>query len=107
MSEPVSIEKLFGAFVNQGTIEEAAAWMASLAKGDCELADEFDRVLTCSIEASARGETSVVEAVNRSGYRVNTPQEACEYCVELLNAYRRFAVETPNRSFKRTPDGAA
>lgn len=74
--------------MNQGTIEEAAVWMASLAKVHPELAIEFDRVLVHSIEAAAQGDASVMAAVNLSGYRASTDREAGQYCTDLLNAYQ-------------------
>ncbi len=90
MSNPVSLEQLFGAFVNQGTLEEAAAWMASLSKSHPALAIEFDEVLTRSIEAATRGERWVVDGVNCSGYQAQSPEEARELCADLLKAYEAF-----------------
>lgn len=87
MSTPITLEQLFGAFVNQGTIEEAAAWMSGLAISHPDLSIEFDDVLRRSIEAAGQGERWVIEAVNLSGYRVQSASEARELCVDLLNAY--------------------
>ena len=89
MTRPESIENIFAAFVNQGTLEEAAAWMSSVARAHSGLHDEFKAALSGGIAAAERGDMSVVEAVNMSGYRVSTAAEAGEYCSELLVLYER------------------
>ena len=73
--------------MNQGTLEEAAAWMADLTRSYPELHSEFLSALRGGILAAQNGDASVVEAVNRSGYRVSTALEAGECCMELLSLY--------------------
>jgi alkanesulfonate monooxygenase SsuD/methylene tetrahydromethanopterin reductase-like flavin-dependent oxidoreductase (luciferase family) len=88
MPQPVSLEQLFGAFVNQGTLEEAAEMMASLAVQHPELEAAFCEALDAGAEAAARDEESVVLAVNKSGYQVVTTYEAGQYCSELLQLFQ-------------------
>lgn len=88
MPQPVSLEQLFGAFVNQGTLEEAAEMMARLAVQYPEMGAEFCGALNAGVEAAARNDESVVLAVNRSGYHVVTTYEAGQYCSELLQLFQ-------------------
>lgn len=88
MARPQTLENLFGAFVNQGTLEEAALLMAELSKAEPGLRGEFESCLNNGVALAASGCKSVVEAVNRSGYRVATLSEAGDYCAELLSLYR-------------------
>jgi hypothetical protein len=80
----MSLERIFGAIVRQGTLEEAAEEMASLAASYSEMKAEFTGLLAAAINAAALGDSSVVKAVNRSGYQVASPEEAGQYCSELL-----------------------
>lgn len=90
-----TIENIFGAFVNQGSLEEAANWMADLAREDPVLAAEISECLNSGITLGRRGSQAVVDAVNRSGYRATSPQEAGEYCAELLSLYEAVRRAVP------------
>ena len=89
MAHPQTLENVFGAFVNQSTLDEAARWMASLARSDEGLKKEFADCLTHGIRLAEAGSLSVVAAVNRSGYQVSSPQEAKELCGELLSLFQQ------------------
>ncbi len=84
MPQPESLENIFGAIVSQGTLEEAALWMAELAHDDPQIAHELECCLEQGIERASSGDKSVNEAINRSGYRVNNTNDAATYCRELL-----------------------
>lgn len=84
MPTPVTLDQIFGAFVNQGTLEEAARWMARLGAKDALLADEVRRVLEDGIARAKAGDAQVMASVNKSGYRVSDTDEARTYCAELL-----------------------
>lgn len=84
LPQPESLENIFGAIVNQGTLEEAALWMAELAQDDPQIAHEFARCLEQGIEQALSGDKTAKEAINMSGYRVNNTNEAATYCRELL-----------------------
>lgn len=88
MPQPVSLEQLFGAFVNQGTLEEAAKMMAELAVQHPEMEAEFYEALSAGVEAAARNDETTVLAVNKSGYTVVTTYEAGQYCSELLKLFQ-------------------
>jgi hypothetical protein len=98
MPQPVSLEQLFGAFVNQGTLEEAAEMMVTLAARYPEIEFEFYEALSSGITAAARNDESVVLAVNMSGYRVRTAHEAGELCSELLQLFQ--ALHKPSGSMQ-------
>jgi hypothetical protein len=89
MPTPVSLDQIFGAFVNQGTLEEAAYWMAGLAAKDAVLAAEIRRALEDGIARAKAGEAQVAASVNKSGYRASNVDEAGEYCAELLVLFER------------------
>ena len=89
MAQPQTLENIFGAFVNQSTLEEAAVWMADLSRSDEVFKREIGECLTNGINLGASGSSSVVAAVNRSGYQVSSPQEAKELCAELLLLFER------------------
>jgi hypothetical protein len=88
MSE--TVDNIFASYVNQGTLEEAATWMAKLTRSHPELAEEFISALQQGVAAAAKGDGSVVKAVNAGGHRVSTAKEAGERCLELLTLYSRL-----------------
>ena len=90
MHEPVSLEQLFCAFVNQGTLEEAAEMMVGLVESYPEMENEFIKVLQDGVNAASHAHEAVVSAVNKSGYRAATAQEAGEYCAELLRLFQEM-----------------
>jgi len=95
MPHPATLEDIFGAFVNQGTLEEAALWMAELAEEDPVFAKEIVTCLITGVEQGTIGDQSVVIAVNRSGYRVSSPIEAAQYCQKLLELFHGKISATP------------
>lgn len=84
MPQPETLENIFGAFVNQGTLEDAALWLAELGNSDPQFAKEVVSCLTRGVELGFKGEQSVVSAVNHSGYQVSSPRNAALCCQELL-----------------------
>lgn len=94
MPGPVTLDQIFGAFVSQSTLEEAAAWMAALSQTHSELHDEFLSALRSGCEEGGAGPAAVVHAVNQSGYRAGDVEEARRYCSELMTLYeaRRAAL---------------
>lgn len=84
MTKPQTLDNIFGAFVGQDTLEEAANEMAAAAGAYPELASEFRDLLGSAASSGAQPDASVQTAVNCSGYRVSTPAEAAELCGELL-----------------------
>lgn len=89
MPQPESLENIFGAIVNQETLEEAALWMAELARDDLHIAQEFEHCLKRGMAQASSGNSAVIEAINLSGYRINNTDEAASYCRELLLLYRQ------------------
>lgn len=85
-----TLGNIFASYVNQGTLEEAAAWMASLTRNHPELAEEFIAALQNGIAAASKGDRSVIEAVNGGGHQVATSAEAGERCLQLLGAYSKL-----------------
>lgn len=85
-----TLDNIFASYVNQGTLEEAATWMAQLTRHHPELAEEFISALQHGVAAAAKGDRSVIEAVNASGSRVSTAREAGECCLALLTLYSRL-----------------
>ena len=90
-----TLDNIFGAYVNQGTLEAAATWMANLTKNHPELAEEFITALQKGMNAAAKGDKSVIKAVNNSGYQASTPEEAGEYCLKLLSLYSKLLRQQP------------
>jgi hypothetical protein len=87
MPSPETLENIFGAFVNQSTLEEAASWMAELTAQHPSLADEITTSLMLGCAGKSDTGISVLEAVSRSGYRPNSTEEAVALCKELLRLY--------------------
>jgi hypothetical protein len=90
-----TLDNIFASYVNQGTLEEAAAWMATLTRNHPELAEDFITALQKGITAASKGDRSVVEAVNAGGHRVSTTKEAGERCLELLALYSKLLRKQP------------
>ena len=85
-----TLDNIFASYVNQGTLEEAATWMANLTRNHPELAEEFIAALQKGIAAASKGDATVIKAVNAGGHRVSTAAEAGEHCLELLGLYSRL-----------------
>lgn len=85
-----TLDHIFASYVNQGTLEEAATWMANLTRNHPELAEEFIGALQRGIAAASKGDASVIKAVNAGGRRVATTAEAGEHCLKLLGFYSRL-----------------
>jgi len=90
-----SLNNIFSSYVNQGTLEEAATWMAKLTRHHPELAEEFISALQHGVAAAAKGDRSVIEAVNAGGSRASSAAEAGECCLALLTAYSRLLRQQP------------
>jgi hypothetical protein len=91
-----SLDNIFAAYVNQGTLEEAATWMANLTRNHPELAEGFIAALQQGMAAAAKGDASVVKAVNAGGLQVTTAREAGERCLELLTLYSNLLRNSSN-----------
>jgi hypothetical protein len=87
MPQPITLDQIFGAFVRQDSLEEAAFDMAALARRHPELLEEIGAALRQAIHSNAGDEPSVVDAVHCSGYYVADAAEAKKYCVELLELF--------------------
>ena len=85
-----TLDNIFASYVNEGTLDEAAAWMASLTKSHPELAGDFISALQNGIAAASKGDRAVVKAVNAGGYQVSTTDEAGKRCLELLTLYSKL-----------------
>lgn len=79
--------QIFGAYVRQGTLEDAAAEMAENGRAYPELAASYATALAAGIAAVRAGDTTICEAVNKSGYRADTAEEAEELLSELRRLY--------------------
>ena len=90
-----TLDNIFASYVNQGTLEEAATWMATLTRNHPELAEDFIAALQKGITAASKGDRSVVEAVNAGGHQVSTTKEAGERCLELLALYSKLLRKQP------------
>ncbi len=86
MPTKITLKQVWGAFVNQSTLEDAADWMADLARDDHFIRAE---IFECLIGAEAWGGdlSELVSAVNCSGYKVGSIQEAKDMCAELLRLF--------------------
>jgi hypothetical protein len=85
-----TLDNIFASYVNQGTLEEAATWMANLTRNHPELAEEFIAALQKGIAAASKGDASVIKAVNAGDHRVSTSAEAGEHCLKLLGFYSKL-----------------
>ncbi|BAU49384.1 hypothetical protein SVA_2836 [Sulfurifustis variabilis] len=85
-----TLDNIFGAYVNQGTLEDAATWMANLTRHHPELAEEFITALQKGMAAASKGDRSVIKAVNAGGEQVSTAEEAGARCLELLTLYSKL-----------------
>jgi hypothetical protein len=84
-----TLDNIFASYVNQGTLEDAATWMANLTRNHPELAEEFIAALQTGMVAASKGDSSVIKAVNMGGTQVLTAKEAGERCLELLGLYSK------------------
>lgn len=89
MPEPETLENIFGAYVNQETLEQAALWMAANAESDAGYRAEVLEALTAGHRRGQAGDSSVMQAVNRSGYQVQNADEAAELIFELRALFEK------------------
>src|SRR3990172_3044854 len=85
-----TLDNIFASYANQGTLEDAATWMANLTRHHPELAEEFITALQKGIAAASKNNASVIKAVNAGGHQVATAAQAGECCLKLLGFYSRF-----------------
>lgn len=88
-----ALEKLFSATVNQQTFEEAAELMVSVSVRDRSYHEECMVTFEEAVRAAESGDNSIIECINKSGYRAATLEDAIELlrdfrCV-YLDEYRR------------------
>lgn len=91
-----SLAKLFAATVNQEPLEDAADLMVSVSARDASYHAECLATLEGGIQACDSGEIEVLSAINRSGYKVATLDEAKELLVEFLEIYEQRYREGTN-----------
>lgn len=84
-----SLAKLFAATVNQEPLEGAADLMVSVSARDASYHAECLATLDGGIQACERGEAEVLSAINKSGYKVATLDEARELLEEFLEIYEQ------------------
>ena len=90
-----TLDNIFASYVNQGSLDEAATWMASLTRSHPALAADFIAALQHGIAAAAKGDRSVIASVNAGGKRIETTEEAGKHCLELLTLYSRLLRQQP------------
>jgi hypothetical protein len=102
MTDPITIEQIFSAFVGQDSFEEAAFWMANLAASDPEFLAEITVALTQAINSGPGKESSLIAAVHSShGYYASDAETARRY--SCSNCSRATSPMGPNNSFKPKP----
>ncbi|MCP3672781.1 MAG: hypothetical protein GY814_20640 [Gammaproteobacteria bacterium] len=79
-----ALQQLFSATVNQQTLEEAAELMISVSTSDEEYHNECLHVLNEAMRAANDGDNSIMESINKSGYKVSNLVDA----IELLQDFR-------------------
>jgi len=81
------LRNLFNAYVNQQCLEDAAKYMASFAAGDEEAHSEFLFLFKRAKELVADNDSTIISAINCSGYSVETFEEAEELVIEFEEEY--------------------
>ena len=89
-----SLEQLFAATVNQQTLEEAAELMCSVSSVDEGYHVECLRAIDAGINADVEGDNSVINLVNKSGYRVTSTGAA----IDLLKDFRAIYLAAYERA---------
>jgi hypothetical protein len=84
-----SLATLFAATVNQEPLEDAADLMVSVSARDASYHAECLSTLEGGIHACDSSDTAVLSAINKSGYKVATLDEAKELLVEFLEIYEQ------------------
>lgn len=82
-----NLEQIFSASVNQQTLEEAAELMVSVSASDLTYHEECVHSLEEGIRAANRGETVVIDIINKSGYQVQSATDASELLSDFLRIY--------------------
>lgn len=82
-----SLARLFAATVNQEPLEDAADLMVSVSARDSTYHEECLATLKGGIQGCDNSEAGVIAAINKSGYKVASLEEAKELLVEFLEIY--------------------
>jgi hypothetical protein len=89
-----NLEQLFAATVNQQTLDEAVDLMVSVSAGDDSYHVDCLAALDQGIHAADDGDSSVIDAINKSGYQVKTTDAAAgllrDFKAIYLAAYGRI-----------------
>lgn len=84
-----SLVTLFAATVNQEPLEDAADLMVSVSARDSSYHAECLATLKGGIQACDTGDTEVIFAINKSGYKVASLEEAKDLLMDFLEIYEQ------------------
>ena len=82
-----TLTDIFAGYVNQQTLEEGADQMVFVSSDNPEYHNRFLEAIDKGLELTEAEGLSVKEIVNKSGYRVATPEEASDLLRELRRLY--------------------
>jgi len=77
------LDQIFGAYVRQETLENAAREMAENAETYPELRATFDNAIADGLQRAEAGDIRSCQSVENSGYYAKTPNEAANLIREL------------------------
>ena len=89
-----ALMQIFSASVNQQTLEEAAELMVSVSSRDHAYHEECLSSLNGAINAAEHGDGSIIECINKSGYKVSKVDQG----LDLLKDFRSIYLENFNRA---------
>ena len=83
----LALSDLFGGTVNQQTLEEAADLMVSVSIGNFNYHMDCISMLDSGLLAAKEGDSSLIDCINKSGYKVSSAEEAGRIIQELREIY--------------------
>lgn len=89
----IALARLFAATVNQEPLEDAADMMISVSVRDYSYHEECLETLEGGINACDSGDVDVMLAINKSGYKVSSLEEAKELLMEFRGIYEQKYAE--------------
>lgn len=82
-----TLENLFGAWVTQESLQDAAAHMAAHAEAAPRFRERVDKAFAIALAPENSADKRLIACVNESGYRVENVEDALWFVAELQALY--------------------
>ncbi len=79
---------IFGAYINQQTLEDGVEEMTDVSADDISCHNDFLSCIENGINSCKQNEQTSISLINKSGYQVRNLESALEILQDLMEAYK-------------------